>query len=84
MKKKQEKLQRYAGNFTRNELLSLSMLDPRVSKDFVNTKQWVKNDVAKSVVYRGGVEYMTCVWKTLNIPDYSAQGSTLKANYKCT
>lgn len=39
MKKTQEKFQRYSGNSTRNELFSFSMLNPRVSKDFVNTKQ---------------------------------------------
>lgn len=39
MKKRQEKFQRYSGNSTRNELLSFSTWNPRVSKDFVNTKQ---------------------------------------------
>ena len=40
LENKQEKFQKYSGNSSRNEV-RFSVLDPRVSKDFVNSEQWV-------------------------------------------
>ena len=38
LENKQEKFQKYSGNSSRNEA-RFSVLDPRVSKDFVNSEQ---------------------------------------------
>ena len=46
LENKQEKFQKYSGNSSRNEA-RFSVLDPRVSKDFVNSEQWVNEQCGR-------------------------------------